>query len=283
MEPGLRARRSAEYRRGPSGPVIHSVGERWTDRNGCSQGSAVVRRDAVARRFPHLWRCVWRLTFLLQIAAFFVLSGSCPAPREGCYARPLLGPRQEHLERVEQTRGTSADQLWNDVSHRLREHLSDTTYATWFASARPGELRDDDFEVVLPNDFTRGWIEGHFLEPPPRRGARQPRPRRPRRAGGRRGRRARRRSASAARRRRAGVRSRRTRNRARTRSTPSTTSSSARRTASRTRRPWPSPSRRRRPTTRSSSTAATGSARRTSCRRSARTSATTRRASRRAT
>ena len=64
---------------------------------------------------------------------------------------------------MEQTRGTSADQLWNDVSHRLREHLSDTTYATWFASARPGTLRDDDFEVVLPNDFTRGWIEGHFL------------------------------------------------------------------------------------------------------------------------
>jgi chromosomal replication initiator protein len=76
---------------------------------------------------------------------------------------PFSAPGQEHLERVEQTRGTSADQLWNDVSHRLREHLSDTTYATWFASARPGELRDDDFEVVLPNDFTRGWIEGHFL------------------------------------------------------------------------------------------------------------------------
>ena len=76
---------------------------------------------------------------------------------------PFSAPRQEHLERVEQTRGTSADQLWNDVSHRLREHLSDTTYATWFASARPGELRDDNFEVVLPNDFTRGWIEGHFL------------------------------------------------------------------------------------------------------------------------
>ena len=137
---------------------------------------------------------------------------------------PFSAPRQEHLERVEQTRGTSADQLWNDVSHRLREHLSDTTYATWFASARPGELRDDDFEVVLPNDFTRGWIEGHFLsllrgavrdslgrdvrvvlevvEDDEPVAAAVPRARRRRADGG----------------------SRRTRSRARTRSTPSTTS-----------------------------------------------------------
>ena len=71
---------------------------------------------------------------------------------------PFSAPGQEHLERVEQTRGTSADQLWNDVSHRLREHLSDTTYATWFASARPGELRDDDFEA------SRYTAQGPFIK-----------------------------------------------------------------------------------------------------------------------
>ena len=64
---------------------------------------------------------------------------------------------------MEQPSGSSADHLWNDVSHRLQEQLSDTTYATWFGSAVPGALRDDEFVVVLPNEFTRGWIEGHFL------------------------------------------------------------------------------------------------------------------------
>ena len=39
------------------------------------------------------------------------------------------------------------------------------------------ELTDDAFVLAVPNDFTREWIEGHFLEPDPRRGARRDRPR----------------------------------------------------------------------------------------------------------
>ena len=46
---------------------------------------------------------------------------------------------------------------------RLREALNETTYETWFASARAGELAGDTFSLVVPNDFTREWIEGHFL------------------------------------------------------------------------------------------------------------------------
>ena len=64
---------------------------------------------------------------------------------------------------MEQPSGLSADHLWNDVSGRLQEQLSDTTYATWFGAVVPGALRDDQFVVVVPNEFTRGWIEGHFL------------------------------------------------------------------------------------------------------------------------
>ena len=57
----------------------------------------------------------------------------------------------------------TADHLWNEVSGRLREALNETTYATWFGAAEAGELADDSFSIVVPNDFTREWIEGHFL------------------------------------------------------------------------------------------------------------------------
>ena len=57
----------------------------------------------------------------------------------------------------------TAERLWDDVSGRLREALNETTYATWFGDASAGELVDDTFSLVVPNDFTREWIEGHFL------------------------------------------------------------------------------------------------------------------------
>ncbi len=53
--------------------------------------------------------------------------------------------------------------LWESISRRLRETLNETTYATWFGDAGPGELTADSFSIVVPNDFTREWIEGHFL------------------------------------------------------------------------------------------------------------------------
>jgi chromosomal replication initiator protein len=64
---------------------------------------------------------------------------------------------------VEQTTEPTAEHLWDDVSGRLRETLNETTYATWFGDASAGELGDDTFSIVVPNDFTREWIEGHFL------------------------------------------------------------------------------------------------------------------------
>ena len=57
----------------------------------------------------------------------------------------------------------TAEDLWHEVSARLRETLNEATYATWFGAAEAGELTDESFSVVVPNDFTREWIEGHFL------------------------------------------------------------------------------------------------------------------------
>ena len=57
----------------------------------------------------------------------------------------------------------SPESLWTEVEQRLRDALNDSTFRTWFAEAVGVELSDDEFVVALPNDFTREWIEGHFL------------------------------------------------------------------------------------------------------------------------
>ncbi|HEX5246542.1 MAG TPA: chromosomal replication initiator protein DnaA [Gaiellaceae bacterium] len=58
----------------------------------------------------------------------------------------------------------TAESLWSDVSGRLRSALNDTTYGTWFAHTVGVGLDDRRFVLGVPNDFTRDWIEGHFLE-----------------------------------------------------------------------------------------------------------------------
>jgi chromosomal replication initiator protein len=57
----------------------------------------------------------------------------------------------------------TADGLWDEVSSRLRGALNEATFGTWFAEADGVELTDDAFTLAVPNDFTREWIEGHFL------------------------------------------------------------------------------------------------------------------------
>ena len=46
----------------------------------------------------------------------------------------------------------------------MRDTLTETTYDTWFGQARPHSYNGDRLVVEVPNDFTRDWIEGHFLD-----------------------------------------------------------------------------------------------------------------------
>ena len=57
----------------------------------------------------------------------------------------------------------TADSLWDEVAGRLNGALNEQTFGTWFAEAGGAELSDDAFTIAVPNDFTREWIEGHFL------------------------------------------------------------------------------------------------------------------------
>jgi chromosomal replication initiator protein len=64
---------------------------------------------------------------------------------------------------VEQPLELSADTLWTEVSARLREALNESTYETWFSAAGAEEVGDEVFVLAVPNDFTRRWVEDHFL------------------------------------------------------------------------------------------------------------------------
>jgi chromosomal replication initiator protein len=63
---------------------------------------------------------------------------------------------------VDRPVNVSAEAPWTEVSSRLREALNDSTFTTWFEDAE-GTVEDEAFVIAVPNDFTREWIEGHFL------------------------------------------------------------------------------------------------------------------------
>jgi len=65
---------------------------------------------------------------------------------------------------VEHPSELTAEGLWQEVSARLRGALNDTTFRNWFSDVSPVGVDDDAFVLTVPNDFTREWIEGHFLE-----------------------------------------------------------------------------------------------------------------------
>ena len=57
----------------------------------------------------------------------------------------------------------TAEGVWEKVAGRLRGALNEATFSTWFAGAEGVELTDEAFTLAVPNDFTREWIESHFL------------------------------------------------------------------------------------------------------------------------
>ncbi|MFL5942568.1 MAG: DnaA ATPase domain-containing protein, partial [Gaiellaceae bacterium] len=57
----------------------------------------------------------------------------------------------------------STEHLWEGISGRLKEALSGGTYAKWFRDVRGLELEGETLVLTVPSEFTRDWIEGHFL------------------------------------------------------------------------------------------------------------------------
>ena len=100
----------------------------------------------------------------LQIGIFSSVRAGVESRSETLLCSPLLdrategaGCSVEH--QIELTAGT----LWDEVASRLKEALNEATFGTWFGGAAGVALTDDTFTLGVPNDFTREWIEGHFL------------------------------------------------------------------------------------------------------------------------
>jgi chromosomal replication initiator protein len=83
--------------------------------------------------------------------------------RTRCYARAFPEAERSGNGGVDRPIELTAESLWNEVAGRLKGALNETTYRTWFAEAEGTDLSDDAFVLGVPNDFTREWIEGHFL------------------------------------------------------------------------------------------------------------------------
>ena len=56
----------------------------------------------------------------------------------------------------------SAEDLWEEISGRLREALSAGTYSKWFGDVRELAFEGDTLVLTVPSEFTRDWIESHF-------------------------------------------------------------------------------------------------------------------------
>ena len=84
-----------------------------------------------------------------------------PRPGNAAMLAPSWNPTTLEDGWITRTEPTP-DSLWEAISGRLREVLSETTYDTWLAHAEPRSLGDGRLVVAVPNEFTRDWIESHF-------------------------------------------------------------------------------------------------------------------------
>jgi chromosomal replication initiator protein len=108
---------------------------------------------------------MWSGTKFLQNGWFLPTAGPRCDLRGTLLCSPLRPPPRGVVPGVvERQQELTAEDLWTAISDRLRGALNDTTYGTWFGDAEGRELTPEAFVLAVPNDFTREWIENHFLD-----------------------------------------------------------------------------------------------------------------------
>ena len=56
----------------------------------------------------------------------------------------------------------SAENLWSEISGRLREALNDGTYGKWFGGVESLEREGETLVLTVPDELSRDWIHRHF-------------------------------------------------------------------------------------------------------------------------
>jgi chromosomal replication initiator protein len=57
------------------------------------------------------------------------------------------------------------DEVWTEITGRLRSSVSNNAFRTWFSQVRLRDVEENLVVLEAPNGFTRDWLEGHFGEP----------------------------------------------------------------------------------------------------------------------
>ena len=112
---------------------------------------------------------MWRALFSLQIGVFLAWRRGREPHLARASATVLLSRAsplraEERARPLEHPIEPTAESLWDDVAGRLRGALNEKTFGNWFSEVVPVAVDDDAFVLGVPNDFTREWIEGHFVE-----------------------------------------------------------------------------------------------------------------------
>jgi chromosomal replication initiator protein len=109
-----------------------------------------------------MWKKVWIRKSSCKSGHFFGADGLLSGLQDTAMLAVLTSDERAGW-RVEHRGELTADGLWDEVAGRLRGALNEATFGTWFGDADGVRLTDDTFALGVPNDFTREWIEGHFL------------------------------------------------------------------------------------------------------------------------
>ena len=92
------------------------------------------------------------------------LGASLSASPRWCYARRLPDDPTKREDGWSTPPRHEPTTSGTPIAGRLRDTLTETTYDTWFGQAQPRSFTGEQLVVEVPNDFTREWIEGHFLD-----------------------------------------------------------------------------------------------------------------------
>ncbi|NLY46377.1 MAG: chromosomal replication initiator protein DnaA [Tissierella sp.] len=58
---------------------------------------------------------------------------------------------------------SNLDSLWNDVLDIIKVELTEVSYNTWLKTIIPINISDNTIKLAAPNDFTKGILEGRYL------------------------------------------------------------------------------------------------------------------------
>lgn len=57
----------------------------------------------------------------------------------------------------------SLNELWDQVLNLIKVELTEVSFNTWLKTIKPISLSDDEITLAAPNDFTKGILEGRYL------------------------------------------------------------------------------------------------------------------------